>query len=88
MVGGLAAFLAVGSLRIGAGNWIGLRLPVRQIWARFLGYLADQGASPALVMAVVAAAAITLLGAAWALWLALALRDATPETPMDDPAER
>ena len=29
-------FLVFGTLRIGAGNWIGRRMPIRLIWSRFL----------------------------------------------------
>jgi hypothetical protein len=85
MVVALAAFLVFGSLRIGAGNWIGRRMPVHEVWTRFLGYLADQGASAPLVMAVVAAAAATLIVAACHLWLAFSLQDERPQAPVDDP---
>lgn len=84
LVLGTVAFLALGSLRIGAGNRIGRRMPVREIWSNFLAYLADQGASPALVIAVAAAAAIALIAAGIALWLAFGLRDAHPQTPHDE----
>ena len=29
-------FLLTGTMRIGAGNWIGRRMPVHEIWSRFL----------------------------------------------------
>ncbi len=86
MVLATVAFLLLGSLRVGAGNWIGRRMPVREIWARFLGYLADQGASAALVMAVIAAAGVALAAAAIAAWLAFGLKDARPEPAADDSA--
>ena len=80
MVVGLIAWLHFATVRIGAGNWIGRRMSVRQVWSRFLDYLTDLGASPALVALIVAAAAVTLAGAGCGLWLAFALRDA----PADD----
>lgn len=82
----IVAFLVLGSLRIGAGNWIGRQMPVRDIWMRFLGYLTDQGASAALVMAVAVAAGAALVAAGIALWLALALRDAPAMPPADESA--
>ena len=81
---GTVAFLALGSLRIGAGNRIGRRMPVRESWSNFLAYLADQGASPALVIAIVAAAVIALIAAGIAVWLAFGLRDAYLESPHDE----
>jgi hypothetical protein len=82
-----AGFLATGRLRVGAGNWIGRRLPAREIWSRYLDFLTDHGASGSLVFFVTAAAIATLVIAALALWLALALRDAPPESTADTPAE-
>ena len=76
-------FLAFGTLRIGAGNWIGRRMPVLEIWSRFLDFLADHGASGMLIFIVTAAAVAALVIAAVALWLALALRDAPPEPAAD-----
>ena len=88
IVGGLAIFLVFGSLRVGAGNWFGRQLAVREIWTRFLGYLRDQGASTVVVVAVSVLAGLTVVLAAYCLWLALALRDASPsETADGDPAE-
>ena len=81
-------FLVTGTLRIGAGNWIGRRMPVREIWSRFLEFLTDRGASEPLVLLVTAAAIVSLLVAALALWLALALRDVPPESATDTAAER
>ena len=83
LVLGTAAFLTLGSLRIGAGARIGRRMPVREIWSRFLAYLADQGWSAALVVAVSAAAAVALICAAIALWLAFGLRDEHPVPDAD-----
>jgi hypothetical protein len=80
-------FLAIGRLRIGAGNWIGRRMPAREIWSRFLDFLTDHGASGPLILIVTAAAIATLVIAALAFWLALALRDAPPESAADISAE-
>jgi hypothetical protein len=80
-------FLAFGTLRIGAGNWIGRRMPVRVVWSRFLDFLTDLGASGPLIFLVTAAAVATLVVAAIALWLALGLRDAQPTPPADTPPE-
>jgi hypothetical protein len=82
-----AGFLVTGRLRIGAGNWIGRRMPAREIWSRFLDFLADHGASGSLILIVTAVAIVTLVIAAFAFWLALALRDAPPESAADTPAE-
>jgi hypothetical protein len=82
-----AGFLVTGTLRIGAGNWIGRRMPPREIWSRFIDFLTDHGASGPLVLFVTAAAIVALLIAALALWLALALRDAPPESVADASAE-
>jgi hypothetical protein len=80
-------FLVTGRLRIGAGNWIGRRMPAREIWSRFLDFLADHGASGPLIPIVTATAIAALLIAALAFWLALALRDAPPESAADISAE-
>ncbi len=82
-----AGFLVIVRLRIGAGNWIGRRMPAREIWSRFIDFLTDHGASGPLVLFVTAAAIVALLIAAIALWLALALRDAPPESAADTAAE-
>jgi hypothetical protein len=81
-------FLAFGTLRIGAGNWIGRRMPVRVIWSRFLEFLTDLGASGLLIFLVAAAAVATLVIAAVALWLALGLRDVPLEPGADTSAEK
>ena len=86
LVLGTIAFLAFGSLQIGAGNRIGRRMPVREVWSNFLAFLVEQGASAALVGAVVAAAAIALIAAGIALWLAFGLRDADSQLPNDESA--
>jgi hypothetical protein len=80
-------FLAIGRLRIGAGNWIGRRMPAREIWSRFLDFLTDHSASGPLILIVTAAAIAALIIAALAFWLALALRDAPPESVTDISAE-
>jgi hypothetical protein len=80
-------FLVAARLRIGAGHWIGRRLPAREIWSRFLGFLTEHGASGPLIFIVTAAAIAALVIAALVLWLALALRDAPPESAADIPAE-
>jgi hypothetical protein len=80
-------FLVTGRLRIGAGNWIGRRMPAHEIWSRFLDFLADHGASGPLIPIVTATAIAALLIAALAFWLALALRDAPPESAADISAE-
>jgi hypothetical protein len=80
-------FLALGTLRIGAGNWIGRRMPVRLIWSRFLDFLTNLGASAPLVFLVAAAAIAALVLSAVALWLALGLRDASSESAADTSAE-
>ncbi len=83
----MVGFLAFGTLRVGAGNWIGRRMPVRVIWSRFLEFLTDLGASGPLIFLVAAAAVATLVFAAVALWLALGLRDVPPEPGADTSAE-
>ncbi len=85
MVAGVVLFLAFGSLRVGAGLFEGRRLPVREIWSRFVSFLIEQGASPLMVGVVTVLAALTLVGAAVALWLALGLRNSSADTP-DSPA--
>jgi len=80
-------FLVFGTLRIGAGNWIGGRMPIRLIWSRYLNFLTDLGASGPLIFLVAAAAVATLVIAAVALWLALGLHDAPSEPAADTSAE-
>jgi len=80
-------FLVFGTLRIGAGNWIGRRMPIRLIWSRFLGFLTDLGASGPLIFLVAAAAVASLVIAAVALWLALGLHNAPSEPAADTSAE-
>ena len=86
MAAGLVTFLLFGSIQVGAGNWFGRRMSVRQIWTRFLDYLSDLGASPGLVVLVAASAGIALAAAAFALWLAFSLRDMSASEPTDDAA--
>lgn len=80
-------FLVTGRLRIGAGNWIGRRMPAREVWSRYLDFLTDHGASGSLIPIVTAAAILALVIAALAFWLALALRDAPPDSAADISAE-
>jgi hypothetical protein len=87
MVLATAGFLVAGRLRIGAGNWIGRRMPAREIWSRYVDFLTDHGASGTLVFVVTAAAIATLVIAAFAFWLALALKDAPPPSAADTSAE-
>ena len=82
-----AGFLVTGRLRIGAGHWIGRRMPAREIWSRFLGFMTDHGAFAPLVLFVSGAAIVALVIAAVAFWLALALRDAAPESAAETSAE-
>lgn len=82
-----AGFLVAGRLRIGAGRWIGRRMPAREVWSRFLDFLTDHGATGPLILTVTAAAIAALVIAVLALWLALALRDAPPESAPDISAE-
>ena len=84
IVAAIAVYLLAGTTRVGAGSWIGRRMPIRLIWVDFVGWLAEQGASPLLVAGVTAAAAISLALAAASLWLAFTLHDAaTPVAPDD-----
>lgn len=84
IVAAIVIFLAFGTVRIGAGNWIGLRMPVRRIWTHFTRFLLDEGASTAMIAGVTAAAIASLLGAAVILWLAFAVRDDRGEPASDD----
>lgn len=86
LVVGLVLYLGFGSVRVVAGNWIGRRMAIREIWSQFLGYLVDQGASPGIVVAVVIAAALSLVGCACVTWLAFALKDPPTGSPPDDAA--
>ncbi|HZH07328.1 MAG TPA: hypothetical protein VEY69_11685 [Lautropia sp.] len=72
---GLAWFIYAGSVRVGAGHWLGQRLRVRVIWTRFLAFLADQGANSLMVGLVVFMALVTLLGSLAVLWWVLGQRD-------------
>ena len=62
-------------------------MPAREIWSRFVGFLTDHGASGPVILLVTAAAIMALVIAAVAFWLALALRDAPPESAADTTAE-
>ena len=87
LVLGIIGFLVAGTLRIGAGNRIGRRMPVREIWSRFLSFLTDFGAPGPLLLLVAATAITALVLAALALWLAFGLRDAPSESVAETPAE-
>ena len=81
---GLVWFIYAGSVRVGAGHWLGQRLRVRVIWNRFLDFLADHGANTVTVTMVVLMALLTLLGSLVLLWWVLGLRngdDGPPVTP-------
>ena len=82
-----AGFLVFGRLRIGAGHWIGRRMPAREIWSRFVGFLIDHGASGPVVLLVTATAVTALVIAALTFWLALGLRDAPSDSAADPTAE-
>lgn len=84
----LVGLLVLGTVQVRAGAWIGRRLSVARIWDAFLGFLRDQGASPAVVALVAIAAIAALLGSLLLLWLAFGLRDADREAPGDDVAVR
>ena len=84
IVAAIAVYLVAGTSRIGAGFWIGRRMPIRVIWADFLGWLADQGASPLLVTAIAATGLISLALMAVVLWCAFTLRDAPPSVALED----
>lgn len=79
---GLAWFIYAGSVRVGAGHWLGQRLRVQVIWSRFLGFLADHGANSVVVGMVVLMAVLTLLGSLFLLWWALGQRNGEAEPPM------
>lgn len=84
----LVAFLWFGSVRIGAGNWVGRRMDVPAIWDRFTGYLADQGATPALVTTVTLAAVVALAGSALVVLLAFTMRDDDERSGAGDHPDR
>ncbi|MCA9864338.1 MAG: hypothetical protein R2853_20045 [Thermomicrobiales bacterium] len=78
---GLGWFVFAGSVRVGAGHWLGQRLRVRLIWTRFLDFLADHGASSLLVGLVGLAAVLTLLGSLALLWWVLGQQADADEPP-------
>jgi hypothetical protein len=84
LVAAFVFFLVFGTLRVGAGNWIGRRMSIRTIWSRFIEYLGDQGATPAHVLVLVAALVVAIVGAVCLLWLAFALMNAPPDTQVED----
>jgi hypothetical protein len=80
----LGVFLAVGTVQIGAGNWIGRRMRISQIWARFTEFLADKGFSGWAIGLVTVAAFVAIIGCAYLLWLAFALQDENVARTLDD----
>lgn len=80
--GGLVWFIYAGSVRVGAGHWLGQRLRVQVIWNRFLGFLADHGANAFMVGLVVLMAVLTLLGCLVLLWWVLGQRNCDTEPPV------
>lgn len=87
IVGVIGAFLVFGTVRIGAGNWTGLRMSVRRIWSHFVRFLAEQGASAAVITGVTVVAVAALIGSAAVLWLAFAVKDEAGE-PLEDSASQ
>ena len=79
---GLTWFIYAGSVRVGAGHWLGQRLRVRVIWSRFLDFLADHGANALMVGLVVLMAVTTLLGSLALLWWVLGKRAGDAEPPV------
>jgi hypothetical protein len=86
LVAAFVFFLFFGTLRVGAGNWIGRRVSIRTIWSRFLEFLGDQGATSAQVLVLVAALVVAIVGAACLVWLAFALKNAPLDTQVEDAA--
>jgi hypothetical protein len=80
----IVVFLAFGTVRIGAGNWLGLRMSVRRVWSHYTRFLVEEGASAPTIAAVTAVAIASLLGAAVVLWLAFGVRDSPGNPPSDD----
>ncbi len=79
---GLAWFLLAGSVRVGAGHWLGQRLRVRLVWSRFLDFLADHGANALIVGLVALTAVTTILGSLALLWWVLGQRTVDGEPPV------
>lgn len=84
MVVVLAAFLAFGAVRIGAGFQFGRRMAILEIWSGFVAFLAGKGFTPALITGVTLLLVASLVLAAIYLWFAFTLTDADPEIPPDD----
>jgi hypothetical protein len=72
----LVAFLAIGTVRVGAGNWNGRQMRVPVIWDRFIEFLAGQGFSAPAIAALLLVVFVALAGSAYLLWLAFGLRNA------------
>lgn len=84
----ILGFIALGSVRIGAGNWTGQRMRISRIWANFLEYLGQQGASPLVTGVVVALAIVSVLGGCCLIWSAMAVRDEPVQTVPEDATPR
>jgi hypothetical protein len=84
---GVIAFIFAGTVRVGAGHWLGQRLRVRVIWSRFMDFLADHGANTVAVGLVALMAVLTLLGSLALLWWVLGLRNGDSRSPVapDEP---
>lgn len=83
MVAGMLVFLVFGVVRVEAGVWAGRRMSVPVVWYRFIGFLNDLGASPAIVVTVAVTGFAALCGAVYTLWLAFRLTDAPIEPDAD-----
>ena len=71
----IVGFLSLGTVRVGAGNWIGRRMSVVRIWQYFVDFLADKSAAAPMIAGVAVVALFAVLGAIYLLWLAFGLRD-------------
>ncbi len=81
----IVGFLSLGTVRVGAGNWIGRRMSIVRIWQHFVDFLADKGAAAPLIAGVAVVALFAVLGAIYLLWLAFGLRD---DFETNDPTTR
>lgn len=74
-----AAFLLLGSVTVGAGNWNGWHMRIVRIWQRFTEYLVGEGASWGIVLAVSGTALVAIAGGALLVLLAVGLRNSSDE---------